>query len=297
MIVVIGSINLDLVANVERLPGPGETVAGGAFVTAPGGKGANQAVAAARAGAQVRMIGAVGDDAFANEALPFLISSGVEMAQVRRLSSATGVALILVDAAGENTIAVVPGANGLVTEEDARHCGARSGDIVLLQQEIPPASVAAALDAAKQAGAISILNTAPFREDFAALADKADYLIANETEFDLVCASLEIVGEDRKARMLAFNQRTGNSVVVTLGAEGAVAALEGRITLVAPLKIAPVDTVGAGDTFCGYFAAGLASGIAADAALQRAAIAASLACLKPGAQTAIPAAHEVHAAM
>ena len=297
MILAIGSINLDLVARVERLPGPGETVAGGEFATLPGGKGANQAVAAALAGAKVRMIGAIGNDAFADGALPFLISSGVDIADIRRLASPTGVALILVDAAGENAIAVVPGANGLLTPEHARQCGIAKSDIVLLQQEIPLASVAAALDAAKDAGATSILNTAPFRDDFAGLADKADYLVANETEFDLICAALDIAGEDRKARMLAFAARTGNRVIVTLGAGGAVAAVEGRIVWAAPLKIEPVDTVGAGDTFCGYFAAGLASGLTAEAALRRATIAASLACLKPGAQSAIPRAHEVDLAL
>lgn len=297
MIVAIGSINLDLVATVERLPGPGETVAGGGFATLPGGKGANQAVAAALAGAKVRMIGAIGNDAFADAALPHLLSSGVDIADVRRLASPTGVALILVDTAGENAIAVVPGANGLVTPEYARQCGIARGDIVLLQQEIPLAGVAAALDAAKEAGAISILNTAPFLDDFSGLADKADYLVANETEFDLICAALDIAGEDRKARMLAFAARTGNRVIVTLGAGGAVAAVEGRIVWAAPLKIEPVDTVGAGDTFCGYFAAGLASGSPAEAAMRRAAVAASLACLKPGAQSAMPHAQEVDAAL
>jgi ribokinase len=167
LITVIGSINLDLIADVERLPAPGETVPGSVFRTAPGGKGANQALAAKRAGGQTRIIGAVGKDAFAGEALSLLVEGRVDVSGVREAHAATGVALIFVDSKGENVIVVVPGANGTVLPGDVARTGLRKGDIVLLQHEIPLEAVGAALDAAHAAGAVSILNAAPSRADAA----------------------------------------------------------------------------------------------------------------------------------
>jgi ribokinase len=299
MIVVVGSINLDLIANVERLPGPGETVPGSAFATAPGGKGANQALAARRAGAGagVRMVGAVGTDAFAGEALALLDEAGVDLGSVRRVEGSTGTALILVGADGENMIAVVPAANGLVVEKDISAAGIGMGDHVLLQHEIPLETVAAALGRARSAGAVSILNTAPFQAGAATLLPRADYVVCNETEFDLYADALKLAGDDRKARMRAFVEKAGNCLVVTLGGDGVLAATpEGEFSVPA-LKITPVDTVGAGDTFCGYLAEGLDSGLPLPDALRRAAAAGSLACLKPGAQPSIPVAGEVEAAL
>jgi ribokinase len=297
LIIVIGSINLDLIATVERLPDPGETVAGDTFKTAPGGKGANQALAAARAGAQVRMIGAVGKDAFAAEALACLKEARVDLSGVREAHAATGTAHILVDSRGENVIVVVPGANGAVLPGDLVKAKPKRGDILLLQHEIPQATIEAALDAARDAGATTILNTAPFRTEAASCLGKADYVVANETEFDLYGEALALRGRDRPARMKSFAENTGRTIVVTLGGEGVLAATPEAFFEVPALKITPVDTVGAGDTFCGYFAAGLASGIGLEDALRRAAAAGSLACLKPGAQPAIPLAKEVDAAL
>lgn len=296
MIVVIGSINLDLIATVERLPRPGETVPGETFATAPGGKGANQALAARRAGAEVKMVGAVGNDAFAGEALALLRDGGVDLSKVRTTETATGIASILVEADGENIIAVVPGGNGEVNEDDVAASGITAGDYVLLQHEIPLGTVEAALTAARQTSAISLLNTAPFRKEAAGLLGKADYVIANETEFDLYAEALCLGGADREARMRDFAETTGRTVVVTLGAEGVVAATPTDFLRAEGLTIDPVDTVGAGDTFCGYLAAGLASGLNLADALRRAAVAGSLACLKPGAQPAIPFAKDVDAA-
>ena len=297
MITVIGSINLDLIATVDRLPAPGETVLGDGFNTAPGGKGANQALAAVRAGAKVRMIGAVGGDAFAAEATALLAEGGVDLSAVSRSGRPTGVALILVGDDGENVIAVVPGANGTVDPGAVKAAGITSGEHVVLQHEVPLDTVAEALDAARSAGAISLLNTAPFRHDAAALLAKADYVIANETEFDLYAAALSLAGVDRLARMRAFAAQTGRTVVVTLGGEGVIAAASDAVLQVDALKITPVDTVGAGDTFCGYLAAGLSSGLPLAQALRRAAAAGSLACLKPGAQPAIPLATDVDRAL
>jgi len=204
LIIVIGSINLDLIASVERLPDPGETVPGSAFKTAPGGKGANQALAAARAGGEVRMIGAVGKDAFAAEALACLREGKVELSGVREVHAATGTAHILVDSHGENVIVVVPGANGAVMPGDLAKANPEKGDILLLQHEIPQATIEAALDAARAAGATTILNTAPFRTEAASCLAKADYVVANETEFDLYGELLKLRGRDRPARMKSF---------------------------------------------------------------------------------------------
>ena len=293
MITVVGSINLDLIGNVERLPAPGETVPGDHFVTAPGGKGANQALAARRAGAKVQMIGAVGDDAFAAEALELLNRAGVDLSAVRESKAATGIALILVGDNGENMIAVIGGANATVLPGDLETAVIDPGDVILLQHEVPRETVEAALVAARQAGALSILNTAPWRDDWVELMAQADIVVANETEFDLATQGLNIAGATREETMAEFVAETGRTIVVTLGADGVLAATkDGQMRADAP-KITPVDTVGAGDTFCGYLAAGLADGMPLQDAIARAAKAGSLACLKPGAQPAIPVAAEV----
>lgn len=297
MIIVIGSINLDLIANVDRLPAPGETVHGSGFATAPGGKGANQALAAARAGVAVRMVGAVGKDSFAAEALALLRDGKVDLSGVAETFASTGTALIMVGDDGENIIAVVPGANGSVLPGDLSKAFLRKGDVVLLQHEIPLQTVSAALDAARAAGAVTVLNTAPFSRDAAAFLGKADYVVANETEFDLYGEAMSLKGADRPARMRDFAAQTGRTIVVTLGGDGVLAATPTDFLQVAALKITPVDTVGAGDTFCGYLAASLSTGLGLEQSLARAAAAGSLACLKPGAQPAIPLAADVEQAM
>jgi ribokinase len=297
MIVVIGSINLDMITTLDRLPEPGETVRGDGFSTAPGGKGANQALAAARAGAEVRMVGAVGKDGFATEALACLREAKIDLSGVGETHASTGIALILVGGNGENMIAVAPGANDSVVPGDVSKAFLRKGDVVLLQHEIPLETIEAALDAASAAGALTVLNTAPFRAEAARFLHKADYAIANETEFDLYGEALKLSGRDRPARMRAYARKTGRAVVVTLGGDGVLAATPDDFLEVPALPITPVDTVGAGDTFCGYFAAGLSSGLTLDKALARAAAAGSLACLKPGAQPAVPLGKDVDAAL
>ncbi|CCV16222.1 ribokinase [Mesorhizobium sp. STM 4661] len=296
MIIVVGSINLDLIANVDRLPAPGETVRGSGFATAPGGKGANQALAAARAGAKVRMVGAVGKDNFATEALALLRDGKIDLSGVGETFASTGIAVIMVGDDGENVIAVVPGANDSVLPGDLSKAFLRKGDVVLLQQEVPLQTVDAALEAARAVGAVTVLNTAPFRGEAAPFLGKADYVVANETEFDLYGEALSLSGRDRPARMRDYVGKTGRAIVVTLGGDGVLAATREDFLTVPAMKITPVDTVGAGDTFCGYFAAGLSSGLPLEQALARAAIAGSLACLKSGAQPAIPLARDVDAA-
>lgn len=297
MITVIGSINLDLTASVARLPEPGETVPGAGFATAPGGKGANQALAARRGGAAVRMIGATGRDAFAGEATALLSGAGVDLAGVAATDEATGIALILVGEGGENMIAVVPGANARVLPAMLDRFSFAPGEHVLLQFEIPLETVERALHGARAAGAVSILNTAPFRPEGLSFVDKADVVVANETEFDHYAAAMRLDGGDRPARLRAFAARTGRTIIVTLGGDGILAAADGAFFHVPAMPIVPVDTVGAGDTFCGYLAQGLEAGMPLQAAVRRAGIAGSLACLRPGAQPAIPLAAEVDAAL
>jgi ribokinase len=297
MITVIGSINLDLIARVERLPAPGETVSGEEFTSSPGGKGANQALAARRSGARVRMVGAVGRDGFTGQALALLREDGVDLSLVRETHASTGTALILVAKDGENVIAVIAGANAHVSPADVRGAVMDAGDTLLLQQEIPLRSVAAALAAARAGGVRTILNTAPFRKEAAPLLGEADIVVANETEFDLHAQELQLQGADRPARMQDFARRSGRTIVVTLGSEGLAAATPAGVFTVPAMPVTPVDTVGAGDTFCGYLAGGLDWGMALEPALRRASAAAALACLKPGAQPAIPVHEEVREAM
>nr|WP_295890671.1 ribokinase [uncultured Devosia sp.] len=296
MITVFGSTNLDQIGTVSRLPKPGETVAGGTFSMAAGGKGANQALAARRAGASVRHVSGVGSDAFAELALALLRQDGVDLSAMKVVEGATGIAMIFVDSHGENVIAILPGANGAMTPGDADTALAGvSGGVMLLQQEIPQAATERALDLARAQGITSILNTAPFLDSTATLAPKAAILIANETEFALLTGR-GIAELD--AAMGDWASQHNQTVIVTLGGDGARAVTaEGRRISVPALPIKPVDTVGAGDTFCGYLAAGLDAGLDLESAMRRAAVAASLACLKPGAQPAIPRADEVAAAM
>lgn len=299
MITVFGSINMDLVATTPRLPKPGETVPGSGFATAAGGKGANQALAARRAGAAVRMVGAVGKDEFAAPALDLLNAAGTDLSKVARADGPTGTALILVGGDGENMIAVVPGANGTVSPSQATDAisSSKPGDILMLQLEVPSASVKAALEAAKAQGVRTVLNTAPLIAEAADLAKLADIVIANETEFELLVGREALTAEQREQMLLQMHNETGQILIITLGADGVVAAEGGSLHRTKGLKIEPVDTVGAGDTFCGYLAASLDAGLAFDEALRRAAVAGSLACLKPGAQPSIPLAAEVDASL
>jgi ribokinase len=296
LITVLGSTNLDLIGTVSRIPKPGETVPGDQFSMAAGGKGANQALAARRAGAEVRMFAAAGTDSFADEALKLLRADGVDLSQVRIVEGATGIAMIFVDEAGENVIAILPGANGTMgpADADAALKGLGIGSVLMLQQEIPQASTERALELAKAQGVVSILNTAPFLKTTRAVAEQASIVIANETEFELLTGA----GIDKlDAAMTDWAKSQNQTVIVTLGPDGARAATPTGSLKVPAMKVDPVDTVGAGDTFCGYLAAGLDRGLDLEAAMRRAAVAASLAVLKPGAQPAAPYLRDVEAAL
>jgi len=295
MITVLGSINMDLIATTARLPEPGETVPGTGFATAAGGKGANQALAARRAGGEVAMAGAVGRDDFAVPALALLDEAKVNLSAIARVSEPTGTALILVGGDGENMIAVVPGANGTVSVDQARQAVGKmsASDILMLQLEIPTATVRTALEAARQRRVTTLINTAPLLPEAAELVALADIVVANETEFELLSGQTISDNAGRLDVMKAMHTKTDQTFVVTLGEEGVLAIRDAEVFEAKGLKIEPVDTVGAGDTFCGYLAASLDQGLDFRSALRRAAVAGSLACLTPGAQPSIPHAQAV----
>lgn len=296
MITVFGSINLDLIGTVDRLPKPGETVPGSTFRIAPGGKGANQALAAARAGAAVRLAGAVGNDSFSEPALALLRDGGVDLSGVRTVEGATGVALILVDQRGENVIAVLPGANGAVGEEEAAALEFARDDVLLLQLEIPPSAMLTAAARARKAGARVLLNYAPFRSDGLELVRSATHLVVNESECGLVANALGLAGDSIEAQAHSLAKGTATTVIVTLGKDGVLAVEEGTVTAPA-LPVEALDTVGAGDTFCGYLAAAFSEGQPLAQSLRLAAAAGSLACTRSGAQPSIPRREEVEAAL
>ena len=278
MILVFGSINIDVIVPVPALPGPGETVLGGDYALLPGGKGANQALAARRAGTEVMMAGAVGEDGFADAALELLRREGVDLSLVRRVNRPTGCAAIMVGEAGENLIAVAPGANREAAASSVPDGLLGPRAIVLCQNEVAMSETAALLRRARLRGSGTILNLAPAGPIGPGLLSDVDYLIVNEGE----AATL---GPDAAALAPELRQ----ALVVTRGARGAVAYLAcgGRIDVPA-LAIDSVDTTGAGDSFVGVLAAGLDQGLALGTALRRASAAAGLACLAQGAQTAMP---------
>lgn len=279
-VLVAGSANLDFVVRAAHIPAPGETVLGQDFVTTPGGKGANQAVACARAGGvPTRMLLALGDDAFAAPIEASLRSAGVELDMVRAPGVATGVAFICVSADAENAITVAPGANATLRAE---HLPRLSGiSHLLLQLETPLATVTAWAVAARAAGVTVVLNAAPAQALPAELLAAVDVLIVNQGELAAIAG-----GEGSVASLL--ERLAPSNVIVTLGSRGCCARLDGRILLQPSFAVAALDTTGAGDTFCGVLVATLACGGSAGVGLQRACAAAALACTRLGAQTSIP---------
>jgi ribokinase len=296
-VVVVGSVNIDLVVRSARLPAPGETVTGGSFEQHPGGKGGNQAVAAARLGASVHMIGAVGADSFGEDARMALAVSGVDVSGLLAdPAAATGIALILVDSAGENVISVASGANLGLGPEAVQGAlaplGSLMGDVVLVSNELTPATALEALRAGRSAGARTIFNPAPAAGIDSAWLEFVDLLTPNRGELWRL-AGVE-PGSDvvAAARSLAVHE----AVVVTLGADGAlVVPREGEPWSVPAIAVAAVDTTGAGDAFNGALAASLAEGRPLEAAVRRAVAAGGLATTRVGAREGMPTAAELAA--
>lgn len=292
MVVVFGSINLDLVARVPRLAQPGETLAAESFAMHPGGKGANQALAAARAGAAVALVGVVGRDPFAAPALALLETGGVDLSNVRRVPGPTGIALIQVNASGENAIVVIAGANAKL-DADAIPAGwLRPSTILVLQQEIPATANAAVVGRAHASGARIVLNAAPARPVDRRFLDHVDVLVVNEAEMRALAPAAGFP-DAPEAFARAFASRRGATAVVTLGAAGAVAADAGSSCSLAAPAVAVVDSTGAGDAFVGTLAAALDRGSTLPAALAWGVAAGSLACKRAGAQPALPLAGEI----
>ena len=294
-VVVVGSINVDVIATVPRIPTPGETVLGDSVGLHPGGKGANQAVAARRLGCDVLLVGGVGSDAFAPVSTSFLTSEGLSLEHVAVEPGPTGTALIAVDRGGENSIIVVPGANhGDWTSTAATAVSLRPGDIVLLQGEIPEDANLAVLRRARAAGCTTILNLAPYRPTDRASLDLIDFMVVNEPELArLLGLEPAGMGADRIAGLLADGTTLKADLIVTLGRDGVAARIGGTVRRIAGHPVKVVDTTGAGDCFCGAFAAGLAAGESVDAALENANWAAALSVTKAGAGPSLPTAAEL----
>ncbi|HXU50598.1 MAG TPA: ribokinase [Casimicrobiaceae bacterium] len=285
MIVVFGSLNVDIVVRMARLPAPGETVPARDWRMLGGGKGANQALAARRAGADVAMIGHVGSDALAQSAISPLSDAGVDVRNVGIAPHPTGIALIEVDAAGENTIGVVPGANAATNAAQVDDGMLTNRTTLVMQLEVPLAEVITLAARARQRGARVLLNAAPAASLPRELVDALDVLVVNQNEARQVATGLGLDGEPALCEALGGGVRL---VVVTLGSEGARYAHRGKTGRVTSPRVDVVDSVGAGDAFTGALAAALDRGADVPRAMREAVAAGALACTATGAQAALP---------
>lgn len=296
-VIVVSSANADIVVNAARIPGPGETVHGTKVTDLNGGKGANQAVAAARAGARTVFIGALGDDPAGLSALADLTAEEIDTTQVQVIPGGqTGRAYITVAADSQNCIVVVPGTNALFDPAKLTQSMAllqlTSADLVVLGYEVSDSVVLTAARLARAAGAQVVLNPSPSRQQPAGLNELAPIIIANESEaFDLA----GVPDVEEQASTIAA--QTGAAVVITLGAAGAMLLDQGQVYRAVGAPVTPVDTTGAGDTFAGVFCAGLAAGLDRSEALQRAVTAAGLSVTVAGARAATPTAAQIDAAL
>jgi ribokinase len=297
-IVVIGSLNMDLVVKTPRLPRPGETLVGSDFRVIAGGKGANQAVAAARLGAEVAMVGRVGEDVFGPRLLAGLADHGVNIQHVQQDKEApTGTAMIIVDETGENAIVIIPGANGMVApaDVDAAQPLLSEARLLILEFEIPVPTVEYAMDVAARRRLKVILNPAPALTVPIALLRKADIVVLNETEAQAMTGTSVVDTASAAAVRRTLQQATAQATVVTVGERGAfLATAEGALHVPAP-RVEVVDTTAAGDAFVGGLAVSLLRGASLQAAVHYATRVGALTVTKFGAQTSLPSASDVHA--
>jgi ribokinase len=299
-IVVVGSVNADMVVKSERLPGPGETVTGGQFVIAAGGKGANQAVAAARLGCEVTLVAKTGRDMFGDQAVENYGREGIATDLILRdPDHSTGVALILVDGAGENLISVASGANHALAPEDLDRAAERiqKADVLLLQLEIPMETVRRAVEIASAAGVAVVLDPAPAAPLDAELLSKVDYLTPNESEAARL-TGVEVRDEATARlaadKLLAKDDQPGaRHVIVTLGAKGALAAGPQEAVFVPGRPVEARDSTAAGDAFNGGLALGLASGLPLVDAVRQACLVGALSVTRLGAQPSLPTTEEL----
>ncbi len=295
MLVVFGAVNLDIIVSAERLPGPGETVFGGDYGLGPGGKAANQALAARRAGAAAHLVARVGDDGFADLALANLRQEGVDITAVTPCAHPTGIATICVDGQGENQIVIAGGANLALEAGDIPEELLTEETLFLLQMEARPETNWAAIARARERGCRIALNVAPVASVPSEILDTLSYLIVNEPEARAVATGEGLDADDPERLARILSQRHDMKVIITLGSAGALACDGENLWRVGPLPVRAVDTTGAGDSFTGYFLAAIDAGCGIDTALRRASIAGALACTRFGAQAAIPALAEVQA--
>ena len=295
-VVVVGSSNTDLVVRVPNLPGPGETVLGHSFARNAGGKGANQAVAAARAGALVTFVGCVGDDEFGREALAGLARDEIDVTHVRTCpGEPSGVALIAVDESGENSISVAAGANGSLLPEhlDAAREAFNEADVVLLQLEVPIAAVVRAAQLGRSTGAQVILNPAPAQPLPPDLLKCVSTIVPNETETEGLTGILPHSRRDAEEAAAALVAQGVERVILTLGERGALLVSPDIVEQISATRVQAVDTTAAGDAFCGALAASLGVGDPAPFAVGFACAAASCAVTRQGAQPSLPRLEEI----
>jgi ribokinase len=296
-VVVLGSINTDLVVRAPRFPRPGETIHGGEFTIVGGGKGANQATAAARVGAPVQFIGAVGTDDFGARRIAEMRDAGVDVSGIARIEdAATGVALSTVNDRGENTIIVAAGANWRVLPDDisGTMLAMAAGGVLVSQLELPMETVAAGLARARRAGLTTLLNTAPYKQEARAFLQHVDILIANEGEAGDLAEWDSIATEENAADIAArLRARGPHTVIVTLGAAGVIVATNAEALHIPAPSVDVVDTTGAGDCFTGVIAASLVAGLETHAAARRAVAAASYSTTIFGATTGMPTTAEL----
>jgi ribokinase len=288
MIVVFGSINVDMVVQVESLPRAGETVLAPRYITVAGGKGANQAVAAARAGATTHMVGCVGRDGFADLALATMADAGIDLTAVATVDEPTACAMIGVDKDGANQIIVASGANRLTTSSQLGDAMLGPDTTLVLQLEVDFHETWAVVERAKARGARVVMNTAPAAPVPPAIAAACDVLVMNEIEAPMLAEAAGFDATDPIECARAMAEAWGTAAVVTLGGDGARAFEPGAAWHVDALAIEPVDTTAAGDAFVGVLAATLDEGQDLAAALHRASVAGALACLTTGAQPSLP---------
>ncbi|HQE20140.1 MAG TPA: ribokinase [Aggregatilineales bacterium] len=290
-VVVVGSLNMDLVVRAPRIPAPGETLLGGEFHTVPGGKGANQAVAAARLGARVSMVGRLGADDFATQLLANLEADGIDhSAVIQDASTTTGVALIVVADDGQNSIVVASGANMQVTPDDVDAAAETiaAADVLLLQLEIPLDAVQRAAEIAHEHGVPVVLNPAPARDLPADLLSRVDVLIPNESETALLTGLPVDTRAELEAAARTLLGRGVGTAILTLGARGAMLATGSSVELIPTFEVQPVDTTAAGDAFVAGFSVALAEGKPVAEAVRWGNAAGALAVTRMGAQTSLP---------